>query len=65
MLTSRLKKEIGKILEIVMKSINEQDMLVLETKFLVDRVDRMYARMKSDVSRHETLCFEIADKFEK
>ena len=53
------------MLKLVMKSVNGQDEMAIETKYLVDRVDRMYLRMKTDVKRHETLCFELADKFEK
>jgi hypothetical protein len=36
----------------------------MDCKYTVDRIDRMYGRMKTDVIRHETLCFEIARKFE-
>jgi len=35
-----------------------------ENKYAMERIDRMYGRMKEDVSRHETLCYEIANKFE-
>jgi hypothetical protein len=37
--------------------------MATETKFKVDRIDRMYERMKTDIGRHETLCFELATKF--
>ena len=33
------------------------------TKYIVDRIDRMYERMKTDIIRHKTLCFELATKF--
>ena len=33
-------------------------------KFATERVDRMYQAMKADVIRHETLCYELATKFE-
>jgi len=36
----------------------------IENKYAMDRIDRMYRRMKEDVSRHETLCYELANKFE-
>ena len=31
---------------------------------MVDRADRMYKRIKDEMVRHETLCFELAEKFE-
>jgi phage regulator Rha-like protein len=65
MLQNRLKKEIGKILKMVMESVFKTENLALESKYICDRIDRMYLRIKEDVGRHETLCFEIADKFEK
>ena len=36
-----------------------------ESNYKIDRVDRMYTRMKEDIGRHETLCFELALKFEQ
>ena len=63
MLQTRMKKEMGKMLKMVMESVYNTDNMALETKYLVDRVDRMYVRIKQDVGRHETLCFELADKF--
>ena len=30
-----------------------------------ERIDRMYQAMKGDVRRHETLCYELATKFEQ
>ena len=30
-----------------------------------ERQDRMYDAMKEDINRHETLCFELAMKFEE
>ena len=48
----------------VLEKINEFDNLILTTAFRTDRIDRMHQAMKSDVSRHEALAYEIAAKFE-
>jgi hypothetical protein len=37
---------------------------IIEAKYVSDRVERMYKSMKDDLGRHETLCFELANKFE-
>jgi len=42
----------------------EQDTMAQEAKFGCERIDRMYQAMKKDVVRHETMCFELAKKFE-
>ena len=62
-LTERMKKELNKLLTKVLESVARQDNSATETKYMVDRVDRMYERMKTDIGRHETLCFELACKF--
>ena len=59
-----MKKELGKIGTQCMEKLVEQDSAINECKFTTDRIDRMYGRMKDDIIRHETLCFEIAKKFE-
>ena len=41
----------------------ESENLAVEQKYGIERVDRMYNRVKEDVGRHETLCYEIAMKF--
>jgi hypothetical protein len=41
-----------------------QDQNFTEAKYVSDRVERMYKAMKSDLGRHETLCYELANKFE-
>jgi len=33
-------------------------------KYTSERIDRMYQAMKTDVRRHETLCYELATKYE-
>ena len=48
----------------MLESVADQDNKATETKFMVDRIDRMYERMKADICRHETVCFELATKFE-
>ena len=47
----------------MLDSLARQDNEAASTKYMVDRIDRMYERMKSDIGRHETLCFELATKF--
>ena len=37
----------------------------MEAKYGYERIDRTYQAMKEDVVRHETLCFELARKFEQ
>jgi hypothetical protein len=59
-----VKKELDKILTKVLESVSDQDTKATETKFMIDRIDRMYERMKVDICRHETVCFELANKFE-
>ena len=48
-----------------MGSLEEQDNNAAATNYTVNRIDRMYERMKVDVGRHETLCFELAMKFDQ
>ena len=36
----------------------------MHTKCVVERNDRMYEAMKKDIMRHESLCLELASKFE-
>jgi hypothetical protein len=43
----------------------KNDTMAMEAKYGCERIDRMYRAMKKDVCRHETLCYELADKFEK
>jgi hypothetical protein len=57
---NRLKEELEKVLTKVLGSLEEQDNNATETNYTVNRIDRMYERMKVDVGRHETLCFELA-----
>ena len=64
-LADRMKKELGKIQTKVFTHISQQEALAVEQKFSIDRVDRMYRRIKDDVIRHETLSYEIATKFEQ
>ena len=63
-MSEQVKKELDKILTKVLESVADQDNKATETKFMVDRIDRMYERMKADICRHETVCFELATKFE-
>jgi hypothetical protein len=42
----------------------DQDNNITEVMYTSDRIDRMYQAMKADVLRHETLCYELATKFE-
>ena len=48
----------------MLEKLYEFDNLMMTTGFTIDRIDRMYTAMKSDVSRHETLAFEISTKLE-
>ena len=59
-----LSKELVKLQKKVFKSLSEQDEVTIMTKFGQDRTETMYKVMKEDISRHETLCYEIAKKFE-
>ena len=47
-----------------MEKLFEQDVIVLQANARSDRIDKMYQSMKVDIRRHETLCYEIATKFE-
>ena len=40
------------------------DNKITEEGYSFDRIQRVYTAMKADVRRHETLCFELAQKFE-
>ena len=62
-LSYTMKKELNKLLTKVLESLAEQDSKYTSQKYQVDRIDRMYERMKKDISRHETLCFELTVKF--
>lgn len=59
-----MKGELDKLMVQVINRLYEQDNSITENKFTTDRVDRMYQAMKEDVKRHETLCYELATKFE-
>ena len=59
----RLKLELGKLQTKFFSYVNTSENMAVEHKCAVDRVDRMYNRIKEDVNRHETLCYEIATKF--
>ena len=61
---SSLKKEMDKLLEKVLSSVIQQETQYTETKFTIERIDRMYKRIKDDCCRHETLAFELATKFD-
>jgi hypothetical protein len=37
----------------------------MEAKTTTERVETNYRAMKKDVVRHETLCFELAKKYEE
>ena len=65
MMSNRIKEELSKLLEKVLTSLEEQDNNATQTMYTVNRIDRMYERMKVDVGRHETLCFELATKFDQ
>ena len=54
----------GELLVKVMSSLTEQDNIVLETKFTVERTERMYKCIKEDFIRHEALFYELARKSE-
>ena len=60
-----LKKEIGTLYKHVLTTLNDQDIKATESNYTIQRVDRMYRRMKNDITRHETLCYELATKFEQ
>ena len=63
-LAEGLNDEMGKLQTKFYSFMNGYENSATENKYSMDRIDRMYKRMKEDVSRHETLCFEIAKKFE-
>jgi SMC interacting uncharacterized protein involved in chromosome segregation len=48
----------------VFSQLCEQDALSMEIKYACERIENTYQSMKKDVARHESLCFEIARKFE-
>ena len=48
----------------IMDKIYEFDNILLTTGFRSDRIERMHQAIKTDVGRHEVLCYEIAQKFE-
>jgi methyl-accepting chemotaxis protein len=58
------KTESKNIVTKVMESLQKQEVTVSEVSFTVDRANRMYQRIKEEMVRHETLCFELAEKFE-
>ena len=63
-LRNLLTHEMEKLTSRVMDKIYEFDNILLTTGFRSDRIERMHTAIKTDVSRHEVLCFEIATKFE-
>ena len=65
LMSNRLKEELEKLLTRVLTSLEEQDNQATQTTYTVTRIDRMYERMKIDVGRHETLCYELAVKFDQ
>jgi hypothetical protein len=36
----------------------------MEAKYASERIEMNYQAIKKDIGRHETLCFELATKFE-
>lgn len=52
------------MLKDVMTKLAEQDSLVTLNTYSVDRIERMQKNMKTDVHRHETLCYELAKRME-
>ena len=62
---NRLKKELNKVITKVMTFLTDQDNVNMQKAYQIDRIDRMYSVMKKEMMRHETLCFEIATKFEQ
>jgi hypothetical protein len=65
MMSNCLRDELAKLLTRVLTSLEDQDNQATSTLYTVSRIDRMYDRMKGDVVRHETLCFELATKFDQ
>lgn len=59
-----IMEELDKLQTKVFSQLCEQDALSMEIKYACERIDTTYQAMKKDVARHETLCFEIARKFE-
>jgi hypothetical protein len=48
-----IKSEMKKIVTIVSEEMADQRAITLENKYIVDRNNRMYDRMKNDICRHE------------
>ena len=59
-----LKKELAKLQKKVFASVMSQDNAMFEAKLNTERIDRMYKVVRDDIMRHETLCFELATKFD-
>jgi hypothetical protein len=65
MMCEKLNEQLSGLLTKVLTSLEDQDNIVTSSNYMVSRIDRMYDRMKDDVCRHETLCFELATKFDQ
>ena len=64
-LAEQMKTELGKLQTKFYTYMSAQETSRTEQKYAIERVDRMYTRIKDDITRHETLCFEIANRFEE
>jgi hypothetical protein len=48
----------------IVDCVQEQQSSASDCKFITNRIERMYTRIKIDVARHEVIAFELAQKFE-
>jgi hypothetical protein len=62
--TAQVKTQMENMYKIIFDCVQEQQTSSSDCKFIVNRIERMYSRIKIDVARHEVVAFELAQKFE-